>query len=103
MRLAAALLDAGAPRDAVDRGGDTPLHWAAHNARWAACALLIERGAALMVRNADGGCAVHAACINDAPRCLQLLLDAGADANARFGAAAGHDAATASLDTPAHW
>ena len=97
-----ALLSSGAAIDATDGGGDTAVHWAAHNARFDTVRLLIGKRARIDIRNSDGGVAAHAACINDAPHCLCLLLDAGADINAGFGPGRGFPGVPASLDTPLH-
>lgn len=74
------LLDAGADPAAKNRGGSTPLHWAIHDE--AKVRLLLGRGAAVNVRQADGRSPLYqAASLGDGNAIVRLLLANGADPN----------------------
>jgi ankyrin repeat protein len=75
-----ALLAAGAPVNAKNRRGASPLHWAIHDET--KVRLLIDAGADINARQADGRTIVYqAASIGNGNAVLKLLLDKGADAN----------------------
>lgn len=94
VEIVTALLDSGAQIDADEIGlyGGKPLHWAAEHAP-NIVELLLARGAAVDSRNLMPGemlgytplimCACQR---NDCAECARLLLDAGADINARSAA-----------------
>ena len=111
--IVALLLDAGAPIEG-DAGlyGGKPLHWAAEHAP-GVVRLLLARGAEVDSRNLDEGemrgftplimCAKQK---DDCAECAELLLAAGADANARaangksaldYATAGGHEQVAAVL------
>lgn len=90
----AALLDAGAPLDALNGEGMSPLALALEAQCWATAELLLKRGAAL---EPPGGCpAVVAAAkgVQDDPTGIQLLIKAKANVDAadRLGRRALHHA-----------
>lgn len=55
------LLNAGAPVDAVDAAGETPLHWAIKARKKVAVEILLSRGASVTARNAQGFSAIFLA------------------------------------------
>ena len=83
------LLSHGVAVDPTDSRGATPLHLAAGGGHWAAArALLREGGASAMVETDDGDMALHAAAWSSArggsaDRVVRLLLDCGAEVDAR--------------------
>lgn len=72
----------GADIEAIDGCGEWPLKSFAERNDLAAVAWLLSRGAAVD-RTSTGATALHAAVQVDAREAMQLLLDAGADPNAR--------------------
>jgi len=77
-----ALLDAGASVKAVNYRNATALHWAVSDA--AKLKLLIEWGANVDAKSADGRTALHLAAMHpDGAARVALLLDAGANPNAK--------------------
>ena len=77
-------LSAGADLNAKEPGGgSTPLMVAALFGRTRAVGLLIEKGAALNIRNNDGSTALHMAAFFCHADTVELLLGKGADVNAR--------------------
>jgi ankyrin repeat protein len=75
-----ALITAKAPINAKNRRGSTPLHWAIHDE--AKVRLLIEAGADINARQADGRTIVYqAASAGNANAVLKLLLEKGANPN----------------------
>ena len=78
---ARALLDHGAPVNARDRNGMTPLAKAAQAAKARVMQLLIERGANVGARAIDGSTPLYYAAEADRPNAVRLLLDHGADPN----------------------
>ncbi len=85
----AALLDRGANPDALtrcatpDRGRATALHWAVRAGRTDAAALLLDRGAAIDLRDAAGATPLHGACERGQVSTATLLTRLGADHEAR--------------------
>lgn len=97
---ARALLDAGAEVDDRNDRGGTPLHDAVRVAVWSPAAeavteLLLERGAAIEARDADGATPLLVAAWLGPPEAVALLLRHGAHANTadRFGVTPLHRAA----------
>ena len=83
LALAEALLDAGADVDA-SAAGATPLHVAARRGHLACAELLLRRGAAVDPPRAPGlGSPLLVAIANDWEHVATLLVEHGADANAR--------------------
>ncbi|WP_439624346.1 ankyrin repeat domain-containing protein [Gemmata sp.] len=81
--IVAALLDAGAPIEAGDDGGNTPLHWAARLGREEIAKVLLARRAAVNARDKDGLTPLHAAAGCGKSGVARILLAAGADVNAK--------------------
>jgi ankyrin repeat protein len=74
------LIDSGATVGATNRRASTPLHWAIHDE--AKVRLLIERGAPVNHKQAEGRTPLYlAAILGDGQRTLKLLLENGADPN----------------------
>ena len=91
------LIEQGAFVHATDnKGGGTPLHWAAANGRVEVCRLLIERGANVNATNWIDWTPLHQAAANGRLEVCRLLLDRGANVNATnsFGWTPLHDAAS---------
>lgn len=81
------LLGKGADPNAQNDRRSTPLHWATHDE--AKVRLLISRGAAIDVKQAEGRTPLYqASSLGDANPVIRLLLDRGADPNARNAAGA---------------
>lgn len=76
------LLEAGAPVDARDSHGETPIIVAVAKNLTAAARQLIHRGADLDVKTQAGGTPLHIAAAQRSSGILQLLLEAGARADA---------------------
>ena len=74
-----AALDAGVDPDVLEPNGSTPLIVAAMFGQTDLVRFLIEREAALDIRNNDGATALHVAALFGHPQAVRLLLDAGAD------------------------
>lgn len=87
VKCARTLLTYGAPVDAHDGTGKTPLHRAGLVGAAEVAALLIEHDAALDVRDDDGATLLHLLCTSvrtdEALETAQVLIDAGADTEAR--------------------
>lgn len=79
----AALLDAGADINALDRYNQTALMHAAHRGDVAVVRLLAERGADLDHAAKYGMTALMLAVIGNHPEVVELLLSAGADTTRR--------------------
>ena len=80
VKLAEALLDAGAPVDSRDKDGFTPLIWAANRGAGKLIELLLARGADVNAKATGGGYEGRTALMlaqNIAT--VRILLDAGAD------------------------
>ena len=78
------LLERGADINIRDRDGHTPITLGiADNDedRLAAMSALLNAGADLQIPNNKGVTALHVACFQGAPQVVELLLEAGADAN----------------------
>jgi len=83
----------GTVRDAIEAGSDvnakdpekslTALHMAAYNGHSEIVKLLIEHGATIDCRDAEGKTPLIHACTDAFPETVEILLDAGADVNAR--------------------
>ncbi len=80
LAIAKLLLDAGADADSRNTFGTTPLQLAAGGTNLDLVRLLISRGADVRNTNRAGAGPIHHA---DYPEMLQLLLENGADINAR--------------------
>ena len=80
--------------------GDTPLHWPAHNGCIKIVRLLLEHGADPTAQEINwiGGTPLHWASERQ-PEIVQLLIDAGADVNARVVRPGSHHLG----GTPVHW
>ena len=80
--------------------GDTPLHWPAHNGYIEIVRLLLEHGADARAHEINwiGGTSLHWASERH-PHIAQLLLNAGADVNARVVRPGSHHLG----GTPLHW
>ncbi|KAL4881145.1 ankyrin repeat-containing domain protein [Aspergillus karnatakaensis] len=81
-------LDLGSPVDAQNIEGDTPLFNAVRHQHHSAVLLLLSRGANVSILNSGGNTALHIAVLSraaSAATIVQLLLDHGADVNARSG------------------
>ena len=74
---------AGAPVDAREQNGTTPLMAAALEGHRQVVELLLASGAAVNARTADGQTPLMYAAINGSPDIVNLLLARGADINAR--------------------
>ena len=75
---------AGAPLDAPDPVlGTTPLAWAALHGHADAAEWLLDNGAGVNTRNADGSTALHSAAFMGRTEVVRLMLERGADPNAR--------------------
>jgi hypothetical protein len=81
-RIAAELVAAGSPVDAVGSDGGTPLHWACHHDQPSVIRLLLEAGADPNLRNRWGRAPLHVAARRNNLQDAELLLEAGADPNA---------------------
>ena len=82
VQLVGQILDAGIPVDLADSGKETLLHFAAFWGRVEIVRLLIDRQADVNARDAEGRTPVHfAACSNQNLRVVELLLEAGAQAD----------------------
>lgn len=83
--LAAMLLYAGAPVDAVTRIGHyTPLHVASRAANLAVVQALLKGGASVQAQTTNTGVtALHLAAASGNPDVVSALVDAGADVNAK--------------------
>jgi hypothetical protein len=77
------LLRKGANANAKDRGGWTPLHWAAFWGHVDVAKLLLEHGADVNARDEDSRTPLHVAAAGGHAEVARLLLERGADANAR--------------------
>jgi hypothetical protein len=77
------LLEGGAPPDARDPAGRTPLMLAVIHGHPAIVELLIARGAGVNVQNRAGLTPLMLAAINNRAAVLRTLLDRGADLHAR--------------------
>lgn len=73
------LVAGGAPVDAADRRGFTPLMWAAAGGSVELTTYLLESGARVDSRAADGTTALYLAAANGAADVVSLLLARGAD------------------------
>ncbi len=80
--------------------GDTPLHWPAHNGYSEIVRLLLEHGADPTAHEISwiGGTPLHWGSERE-PEIIQLLIDAGADVNARVQKVGSHHEG----GTPLHW
>jgi ankyrin repeat protein len=78
-QLVRVLLDAGAPIEARDGSGSTPLHWAAGYGCVPCVALLLAHGAKVNATRNDGGTPLHRAQASTVP----TLLAAGANVRAK--------------------
>jgi hypothetical protein len=72
----------GSRLNAQDRGGMTPLMWAAEGEQDAVVERLLALGADVGLRDCEGQTAAHFACDGDHASTLALLLDHGAPINA---------------------
>src|SRR6202022_1519264 len=76
------LLEHGADVNAGNKRKSTPLFWSMHDE--AKVRLLLEHGASVNARNVDGRYPIYqAAVMANAVPVLRLLLDKGADSNAK--------------------
>ena len=75
---------AGAPLDVPDPVlGTTPLAWAALHGHADAAEWLLDNGAGVNTRNADGSTALHSAAFMGRTEVVRLMLERGANPNAR--------------------
>jgi len=79
------LLDAGAPKDAKEEDGFTPLHYAAQEGHAECCSLLISSGCKLDALNSEHLTPLYWASKNGHLALIRLLLDAGAQLEAKAG------------------
>jgi ankyrin repeat protein len=81
------LLQHGADMNAQDGNGDTPLHLASHYGKLAIGRVLLIHGANANVANIRGQTPLHMLSlwpdVQNAPQLLRILVDSGADINAR--------------------
>lgn len=84
--LVAALIDAGAPIDAVDNDGNTALgrtvSWDGDE-RLDSLQVLLLRGADVTTINKRGGAPMHVAAVCNSPGCIELMCYAGCDVDIR--------------------
>jgi len=78
------LLEEGAPVDARDDGGSTPLHYAAGKGRAEMAELLISQGADVNAKDAEGFMPIHAAVGVGSAEVVALLMENGADLKVPF-------------------
>ncbi|MEZ5460208.1 ankyrin repeat domain-containing protein [Dokdonella sp.] len=81
--VAALLLDAGVPIDAVNGEGKTALGMACANGNWALAAFLLDRGAAVDVEHAQPALLLAASIADDDPEGVRMLLKRKARVDAR--------------------
>jgi len=65
-----------------DKGGFTPLHWAAHHGHKEIAELLIANGADVNAKNEGGFTPLHSAASLGYKEIIELLIAKGADVNA---------------------
>ncbi len=80
--VAAMLLDAGAPLNALNRAGLTPLATACRAANWTLARFLLERGAKSQLPDAEPAMVAAAGIADDDPAGVRLLLKHRASVNA---------------------
>ncbi len=80
--------------DILDDDGNTALFYAAHNNRFAAVKLLVERGADVNRSDAVGVAALHRTSQQCSDELIQYLIDHGADAHLCCYVACGDEAGT---------
>ncbi|KAJ1483653.1 hypothetical protein T484DRAFT_1799601 [Baffinella frigidus] len=82
-KLALALLEAGADKDAKDKNGYTPLHLGAEKGREAVAQALLAAGADKKATNKHGATPLHLAAANGREAVARVLLAVGADKKAK--------------------
>src|SRR5207237_3710064 len=84
LQMAQALIEAGANVKAATRnGGITPITFAARNGNPAMVALFLKAGADANTAEANGTTVLMSAAVSGSAEAVNLLLDHGADVNAR--------------------
>jgi ankyrin repeat protein len=81
-KMVALLLNAGANKDAKDKGGFTALLVAAQNGQAACLQLLLDAGADKEAKQIKGATALFIAAQNGHAKCLEMLFNAKVDKNA---------------------
>jgi len=83
MALLTFLLDAGAERNAADRGGETPLHMAVRMGETGAVRRLLDAGADVNAATKNGMTPLHHAALQAKPLMTELLVAHGSQINSR--------------------
>jgi ankyrin repeat protein len=68
------------PVDSADEFGRTAMHMAAANGHEEVIARLLEAGASVVLKNAEGNTPLHWACLNGHKTVVKTLMDKGASA-----------------------
>ena len=75
------LANLGARIDGKDYMSWTPLHWASWRGHLASLNALLECGASVLTQTLDGNASIMLATANNSSRCVQRLIEVGADAS----------------------